>query len=76
MWPDPAHNTKNIKWVKDYYSAIRPHSDAGGYINFMADDDQGRIRDNYKGNYDKLASIKKKYDAGNLFHMNQNIKPA
>ena len=76
MWPDPAHNAKNIKWVKDYYNAIRPHSLAGGYINFMADDDQGRIRDNYKGNYDRLASIKKKCDPGNLFHMNQNIKPA
>jgi len=76
MWPDPADNENNIKWVKDYYAAIAPHSAAGGYINFMSDDDQGRIRDNYKGNYDRLASIKKTYDPGNLFHMNQNIAPA
>jgi len=76
MWPEPADNVKNVKWVKDYFGAIAPHSAPGGYINFMADDDQGRIRDNYKGNYERLASIKKKYDAGNLFHMNQNIKPA
>ncbi|HEX2737361.1 MAG TPA: BBE domain-containing protein, partial [Acidimicrobiia bacterium] len=53
-----------------------PHSADGGYINFMADDDQGRIRDNYKGNYGRLASIKHEYDPGNLFHENQNIKPA
>jgi hypothetical protein len=76
MWPDPADNTKNIKWVKDYYAALQPHSSPGGYVNFMAEDDQGRIRDNYKGNYDRLASIKKKYDPENLFHINQNIKPA
>jgi hypothetical protein len=76
MWPDPADNENNIKWVKDYYAAVAPHSAAGGYINFMSDDDQGRIRDNYKGNYDRLASIKKTYDPGNLFHMNQNIAPA
>jgi len=76
MWPNPADNPKNIKWVKDYYAALQPHSLAGGYVNFMADDDQGRIRDNYKGNYDRLASIKRTYDPGNLFHINQNIVPS
>jgi FAD/FMN-containing dehydrogenase len=75
MWPDPADNEKNIKWVKDYYQAVHPHSSAGGYVNFMSGDDQDRIRDNYKGNYDRLVTIKKKYDPANLFHMNQNIKP-
>jgi FAD/FMN-containing dehydrogenase len=75
MWPDPADNEKNIKWVKDYYKALEPHSLAGGYVNFMAGDDQGRVKDNYKDNYSRLVSIKKKYDPTNLFHMNQNIKP-
>ena len=75
MWPDAADNAKNVKWVKDYYAALQPNSSAGGYVNFMAGDDQGRIRDNYKGNYERLAAIKKQYDPGNLFHMNQNIKP-
>jgi FAD/FMN-containing dehydrogenase len=76
MWPDAADNQNNIAWVKDYYGALEPHSESGGYINFMAGDDQDRIRDNYKGNYDRLASIKRQYDPGNLFHLNQNIKPA
>jgi FAD/FMN-containing dehydrogenase len=76
MWPDPAQNAKNIQWVKDYYAAIHPHSAPGGYVNFMADDDQGRVRDNYKGNYGRLAKIKKRYDPQNVFRMNQNIKPA
>jgi FAD/FMN-containing dehydrogenase len=76
MWPEPADNDKNIKWVTDYYKALAPHSEAGGYVNFMAGDDQGRVRDNYKDNYSRLASIKKQYDPGNLFHENQNIKPA
>jgi FAD/FMN-containing dehydrogenase len=76
MWPDPKDNARNTKWVKDYYAALAPHSTAGGYVNFMAEDDQERVRDNYKGNYARLASIKKRYDPGNLFHVNQNIKPA
>jgi FAD/FMN-containing dehydrogenase len=76
MWPDPADNDNNIQWVKGYYKALEPHSAPGGYVNFMAGDDQDRIRDNYKGNYDRLASIKKQYDPGNLFRMNQNISPS
>ena len=44
MWPDPAENEANIKWVRDYYEATAPHSEEGGYINFMSEDDQDRIR--------------------------------
>ncbi len=75
MWPDPAQNDANTAWVRDYYGATAPHSEAGGYINFMADDDQSRIRENYRGNYDRLVSIKREYDPGNLFRVNQNIAP-
>jgi len=75
MWPDPAANTANIKWVRDYYAATAPLSEEGGYINFMSEDDQSRIKANYKGNYDRLVDVKKKYDPDNLFHLNQNIKP-
>jgi FAD/FMN-containing dehydrogenase len=41
----------------------------------MSDDDQGRIKDNYKGNYKRLVDVKRQYDPDNLFHVNQNIKP-
>jgi FAD/FMN-containing dehydrogenase len=75
MWPDPSANEANIKWVRDYYDATAPLSEEGGYINFMAEDDQSRIKANYKGNYDRLVDVKRKYDPDNLFHLNQNIKP-
>ncbi|GHI73206.1 oxidoreductase [Streptomyces nojiriensis] len=75
MWPDPAANESATAWVRDYYEATAPHSEEGGYINFMADDDQDRIRTNYKGNYDRLVAVKRAYDPGNLFHLNQNIRP-
>lgn len=76
MWPDHADNDANTAWVKDYYDATAPHSEAGGYVNFMAEDDQDRIRDNYRGNYDRLAETKRRYDPGNMFRHNQNIQPA
>jgi FAD/FMN-containing dehydrogenase len=75
MWPDPADNERNIAWVRDYWQAIHPHSEPGGYVNFMAGDDQERIRANYGGNFDRLVSVKRKFDPQNLFHMNQNIHP-
>ncbi|MFL5797278.1 MAG: FAD-binding oxidoreductase [Actinomycetota bacterium] len=74
-WPDPAQNEANTKWVRDYYTATAPLSEEGGYVNFMAGDDQDRIRANYGGNYERLAGVKRKYDPDNLFHLNQNIEP-
>jgi len=75
MWPEPADNKANIKWVRDYYDATAPYSEAGGYINFMAADDQDRIKANYRGNYQRLVEVKRAYDPDNLFRLNQNIKP-
>jgi FAD/FMN-containing dehydrogenase len=75
MWPDPADNEANVRWVRDYYDDLAPHSARGGYVNFMAGDDQEKVRDNYRGNYDRLVEVKRAYDPENLFHLNQNIIP-
>jgi len=75
MWPEASENDANIAWVRRYYEATAPHSEEGGYINFMSEDDQGRIRANYQGNYDRLVDVKRRYDPDNLFHLNQNIRP-
>jgi FAD/FMN-containing dehydrogenase len=71
----PADNEANTAWVRDFYEATAPHSEEGGYVNFMARDDQERIRVNYRENYDRLVDVKRKYDPDNLFHFNQNIRP-
>jgi FAD/FMN-containing dehydrogenase len=65
------------RWVRDYYTAIHPHSgSAGGYRNFMSGDDDHRAADNYGANYERLSAVKAAYDPDNLFHVNQNIAPA
>jgi hypothetical protein len=75
MWPDPADNERNTAWVRGYYDATAPSSEEGGYINFMASDDQGRVRANFGVNYDRLVEVKRRYDPDNVFHLNQNIAP-
>jgi len=75
MWADPAQNEANIAWVRNYYAATAPLSEEAGYINFMGEDDQGRIQANYGGNYERLSAVKRAYDPDNLFHLNQNIRP-
>jgi FAD/FMN-containing dehydrogenase len=75
-WQDPAVDAERIKWVKDYYDAIAPYSEPGGYVNFMSDDDSSKVKDNYGANYARLSQVKRAYDPENLFHHNQNIPPA
>jgi FAD/FMN-containing dehydrogenase len=75
MWPDPAENEDNIAWVRDYFAAIAPHSEAGGYVNFASGDEQDRVTDNYGANHGRLTEVKRRYDPDNLFHLNQNIQP-
>ena len=75
MWPEPADNEQNTRWVRDYYSAIAPHSEPGGYVNFASADDQPRVQENYGTNYTRLREVKRRYDPDNLFHLNQNIRP-
>lgn len=75
-WQDPADDQERIGWVRDYHQATAPYCEPGGYVNFMAADDGGRVQDNYRGHYKRLAQIKHTYDPGNMFHLNQNIAPA
>jgi FAD/FMN-containing dehydrogenase len=72
---DPKDDEANIKWVRNYSDAIAPFSEVGGYINFMDDDDDGRVRANYGSNYDRLVEVKRRYDPDNIFRVNQNIAP-
>lgn len=72
---DSADTEENIAWCRAYDQALRPHTQQGGYVNFLTDDDQTRIRANYRQNYDRLVRVKRTYDPGNLFRLNHNIAP-
>jgi hypothetical protein len=76
-WADPQDSEKQVTWTRDLWTAMRPFSSGGVYVNFLsADDGEDRVRAAYGAEkYERLVQLKNKYDPGNLFRMNQNIKP-
>ena len=74
--PDPAKTDVITAWAKAYYDAMHPYGAGGAYVNFMMDEGEDRVRATYRGNYERLAEVKAKYDPENFFRVNQNIKPA
>ena len=76
--PTPELHAADRAWVRALWSALVPHSaNLGGYVNFMSDYEEDRVRASYgKVKYDRLAEIKARYDPYNVFQHNANIKPA
>jgi len=75
-WEDPADDKRGIAWARDFFRAAAPFATGGVYVNFLTADEGDRVRAAYGPNYERLAQVKRKYDPGNLFRMNQNIEPA
>ena len=75
--PDPAMAPVLKQWARGYWEAVHPFNLPGAYTNFMMDDEgEARVKAAYGDNYQRLAAVKKQYDPGNLFRVNQNIRPA
>jgi FAD/FMN-containing dehydrogenase len=74
--PDPVKAGELRDWTVRYWEALHPYAAGGAYSNFLMDEGEDRVRASYGSNYDRLARIKTAYDPGNLFHVNQNIKPS
>ena len=73
--PDPANRALITDWTRRYHDAVHPFGAGGAYVNFMMDEGQERVQATYRDNYARLAAIKQRYDPGNLFRVNQNIRP-
>jgi FAD/FMN-containing dehydrogenase len=77
QWIDPAESETHIEWTRKSWSRVEENTFGGAYVNHISVDDQPeKVRASYGSNYDRLATIKAKYDPGNMFRLNPNIRPA
>ena len=78
VWaPSDAEPERHRDWCRASWAAMRPSSAGGGYVNHLTDEGDERVREAYGADtWARLVTVKRRYDPGNLFRMNQNIPPA
>lgn len=75
LYEKPEDTSVHETWVTEFEQALR-QSDRGAYVNFLGAVDEAQIRAAYPGaTWERLATIKARYDPANLFRLNQNIPP-
>jgi FAD/FMN-containing dehydrogenase len=77
MYVDVAERDTHEAWVTRLADSLGKRDGAGGYLGFSGEEDEATIRAAYPGGtWDRLREVKRRYDPGNLFHLNHNIPPA
>jgi hypothetical protein len=74
-WADPAEDAVRMAGARAWAATLEPFS-TGTYVNVIADADADVGRAYHSEQLARLADLKRKYDPDNVFHLNQNIKPA
>jgi FAD/FMN-containing dehydrogenase len=76
-WDDPGATDTNIAWTRKAFEEMKRLTKGGTYLNFPGFVEEGEdlVKGAYGGNYSRLRTVKTKYDQGNLFRGNFNIRP-
>jgi FAD/FMN-containing dehydrogenase len=74
-WDIAQDGARHIAYGRDYWSRLGKFTN-GYYTNEVANEPQRQVDENYQGNIGRLVALKTKYDPGNLFRLNANVKPA
>jgi FAD/FMN-containing dehydrogenase len=75
-WVDRSEDEKNIAWTRKFGDELKAFATGGAYVNYMAGDESAaNVRAAYEANFQRLVTVKRKYDPNNFFSGNQNIVP-
>jgi hypothetical protein len=76
FYTSPEDRLVRDRWAADFAAELKPRPGAA-YVNFMGSEGEARVRDAYPGaHWERLATIKRRYDPDNLFRLNHNVPPA
>jgi hypothetical protein len=78
IWQDRSDTERSMRWARECWDALRPFYEPSAYVNAVDDaisDDDERVKSAYGQNFERLVSLKNRYDPTNLFWLNANIRP-
>ena len=73
-WDIARDGAPHVAYIKDYWSKLQPFTDSY-YTVEVSNEPQRQVDENYQGNIGRLTALKARYDPGNLFRLNANVKP-
>jgi FAD/FMN-containing dehydrogenase len=75
QWHVADEDARHIDWARRCWGDVSKFT-SGVYSNHLdTDDGAPRVRAAYGTNYDRLVTLKQRYDTDNLFNVNHNIPP-
>jgi hypothetical protein len=73
-WTTVGERDAAIDWSSSLSRALAPFS-RGVYVNNLNETESDRVREAFGPHYERLVTIKKRYDPDNFFRLNHNIRP-
>lgn len=75
-WSEPADAEANVAWARGFFSAMEPFGTGKTNLNFPGLGDEPEfVRAALGESWERLVRVKRQLDPGNLFRLNQNIRP-
>ena len=75
-WEKEDEDRANIEWTRKAWEDMKRFSTGGTYVNFLTEDESAeRIATALGKGLGRLAGVKSKWDPGNMFRTNRNVKP-
>jgi FAD/FMN-containing dehydrogenase len=77
IWSQPTEDAANIDWTCEAWADMRRYGTGRMYLNFPGHGEGDDLVRSALGPdvYVRLAQVKRVYDPGNLFRLNQNVRP-
>jgi len=76
QWLDPRETEPNISWARETFDALHPYMANRSYVNNLTAEDGRMVHHVWGANYERLVTVKRRYDPGNIFRLNHNIDPS